>query len=164
MNIPLKEDGEISCRVLLKKLSDTLDERQRTVLLHDFATRVRDLRQEAKLYYLLNLYKSFNDERTIEIMKKSNVQQVSIKPRADVAIITIKKPELYAAMVALNIDKGTMETKTDSGYRYWETTVTSNHFERPLNVVLTMVGHDRGINCANACRTLSVIMMFSYLF
>ena len=154
MIIPLKEDGEISCRVLLKKIAETDDQLKRKVLLHDFASRVKDLRQEAKLYYLANLYESLIDGEIREIMEKTNVKKISIKPRADVAVITIKKPELYAAKVALKINRQERASKIDSGYRYWETTVVSKHSEQQLNVVLTMVGHDRGINCANACRTL----------
>jgi nucleoside phosphorylase len=61
---------------------------------------------------------------------------------------------VYAAKIALGIGQKDAPVNIVRGYRYWETDLLNQIRDEPFNIVLTMVGHDRRVNCANACRTL----------
>lgn len=148
----LYEDREIACRVLIHLISQTNDEKKRQMLLYDFIHKYRGMRDSARSYYLSKLFPFLLPPNVANMIKEE--EMIEPKPRADIAIMTVKIPELYAAKIALDIGLKDDPDKTIRGYRYWKTILTSKVRDEPLHIVLTMVGRDRRVNCANACRTL----------
>ena len=112
------------------------------------------MRDSAHLYYLSQLFPFLLPANVANMIKEEKMIEPLPKPRADMAIMTVKKPELYAAKIALDIELKDDPNKIIRGYRYWKRILTSKVRDEPLNIVLTMVGRDRRVNCANACRTL----------
>jgi len=151
----LHEDRELSCRVLVDKIEKENNYDKKKILLHDFITKAKSIRLVAQTYYFQRILKTFVNDDVRGIIKEMNVSDIPPKPRCDVAILTVKRRELDAARIALGISLTQEEDKFHpSGYRYWEVRRFGKRQRQDINFVLTMVGLDRRINCANACRTL----------
>lgn len=150
----LHENRETSLRVLVDYILNSSGEKQ-LIYFHDFASKLKYVRSEAQHYYLAKILLEFINPKFREILRGDKMPEVPPKSNVDLAIVTIKKPELLASKLAFDIvpiDK--KEDKEDKGYRYWETEVPCKGLDRPGKVVITMVAQDRNVNCANACHVL----------
>lgn len=161
----LREDSKISCKVLINFIENTNDKKKIKVFLCDFVDKYKDLTFGGRLYYTSQLLQTLSTNETkpilneiVKLNKERGIDEESFdlkdkdKPRADIAIITIKKPELLAVKIALGID---LENKLGDweyrGYRYWKSNLPCKWKEDEMSVVLTMVGQDRNLPCAHAC-------------
>jgi hypothetical protein len=90
----LHEDREIACRVLTQLISQSDDEKKIKILLYDFVHKYMRMRDVARPYYLSQLFPNLLPSNVAKVMKDENMIGPTPKPRADIAIMTIKKPEL----------------------------------------------------------------------
>lgn len=167
----LPENREISCNVLMSFIENETDPHIKKMYIRDFHTKndtlLHALRNGNLLKFLKIMidpdYKSIAEEIISEPnnvtdneRNESDKEPENDKLEIDIAIITIKQPELIAAKVALGIDPADQNgDHQHRGYRYWFSKITcEGNQNNDWNVVLTMVGQARNVNCANACRTL----------
>jgi hypothetical protein len=62
------------------------------------------------------------------------------KRKADLVIVTVKPPELDAALMALGIDRTAKPDHSTRGARFWACDISQDVSSRPLNTVVTMCG------------------------
>lgn len=148
----LHESAEDSCRILTDLIIGEVTPEQ-MMLLQDYSSKRNGLRAEARAYCDARVLQSFAPTDVKGIIGDWQMQQPSKKPRIDVAIVSPKLPELQAVKVALGI--GNKESRRDpAGYRYYNATFPCQGSPHELRGIVTMVGRDRNVPCANACRTL----------
>ncbi len=152
--MPIREDSELSCRVLSELIGQQSDIEMQRLMLQDFASKSVFLRPEAKWYYLSNALVPLMLPDLRDVLKGVISMTPSPKPRADIVIITIKKPELIAAKLAFGIPLNRKENIELNGLRYWETGCLSHDGTEDLRVVITMVGEERTAPCIVACDRL----------
>ena len=154
--LKLHEDREISCRVLLEKIAQTEEYEKKLVFLCDFATKAKDVRKEVLDYFIPKLLLALFPLELKEVRDRIEVlESPPPKPKYDVAILTIKKRELLAAKIALGIDQGQKEDfYHNSGLRFWKTTRQSKKDGKKFDILLTMLGLERQVNCAVGSMTL----------
>jgi nucleoside phosphorylase len=150
-----REKTDISCKTLLSLLISTTDLKIRKILIRDFVTKVKQLERQAASDYAFKLLWELNTAEEKKLCEELKMQEKpKSKPYVDVAFVMIKLPELLAAKVALDIDPAKMEDKMLRNYPFWDSKIECNWQDEQLNVVLTYVGEDRGVYCANACSAL----------
>src|SRR5437867_7025702 len=96
---PLHEDYEVSCRVLAEFVTTPRELALKELLMLDFISKFETLRSEAQAYYLTKILQSYVSPNAKELMSRSSPAKLQPKPRADVAIATVIKPELLAAQI-----------------------------------------------------------------
>jgi nucleoside phosphorylase len=141
----------------VQKIAQTNDFEKKRVFLCDFATKAKEIRHEVLLYFIPKVLLAFFPSELGGIRNRMEATETlpPPKPKFDIAIITIKKPELLAAKIALGIDPNKPEDfDHESGLRFWKATRKRKKNGDNVNIVLTMVGLERQINCAYACLTL----------
>lgn len=149
----LHEDIFVSCRVLAKRLEQA-DEPQKSILLCDYLSKIKDLPEKTRVLYRSRVLSSVIPHQIRRIVGKEKMYDVADPKHADIAVVTIKKPELVAAKIAFDVNIEEDPELYDSGHQYWQTTVSSEALGRDLSVVITMVAEERTVPCALACSRL----------
>lgn len=146
-----QESYAISCRVLLERLAGSRDEDERKLLLDDLLWKSGYLQSDLGWYFKTQALRCFVAD---DISKRLDQKEPKVKTRdADVAIVTVKQPELLAAKVAFGIDLMKQEDEYANGLRFWES-VLSTRDGKTLNIALTMIGEAGTMSCAAACDRL----------
>ncbi len=153
-NISIREDAEQACRSLAYLIGQESDQHMKKLLFQDLVAKTASLRPEAKLRYLAEALAVYSPQYVQELVRPIMRELPSRKSRADVAIVTIIKPELIAVKTALGIPLNHRENREVNGLRYWECDRPSASGQDVLQVVVTMVGEARTLPCAIACERL----------
>jgi len=148
------EDPETACNVLIHLIKDR-PEMQRQLLFRDLASRLPEVRPEAKLALILDLLSEYAPEEVRMYIKKKIRPDISPKPKGDIIFLTVKPRELMAAKCALEISQDKDEDGTFSGYRFWQRSLEDSKTGCTRQIILTMVGVEGALNCSNACRTIA---------
>lgn len=117
----LHEDYERSCRVLAQLISEQTDANLRRLMLEDLVSKCQLVRPEARSHYLSKALASFAPSDEQELVKEAFAGSPDPKPHVDLAVVTVKLPELMAAKIAFGIDVHEKENLNLNGFRYWLT-------------------------------------------
>ncbi len=150
----IRENSEASCRVLIDRINNADNDSKRLFYLRDFVYQLLNLRASARNYYLSKVLIGLLEEDFKKLFGDIAMDELSPRPKADIAIITVRQPELIAAKVALGIDPKRLEDREEKGFRIWHTRQPCDRSEEPLNVILTMSGIARNVHCSNACHVV----------
>jgi nucleoside phosphorylase len=168
----LIERTHINCRSIIYFFNKSNTKEKKKIILSDFFSKVLILPREDQNIHLINLLRTLtpsafnpmlnnffdnvNNLTEEDSMGQDNnkSEQQHVKFPIDIGFVTIKPTELVAAKVALDIDPKKPHDYEHEGYRYWEAKLFSPVNGRDLDIILTMVGKPRNVQCANACRTL----------
>lgn len=145
------EDFEVSCSALAKLIASRKEHHERVLLLQDFLTKAKQIRPNVSTQLALDIITSFAPPEVSDLMKDFKTEEMKPRPRADIAIITIIPEELRAAKVAFGVDLTKNEDRRGNGLRFWETVTQNNASREDLNVVISMIGKARNVECAVAC-------------
>jgi len=148
-----QEKATTSSRILLNLLQTHGDYDKKLLILDDLLWKSKNLPPEYRHYLVVNALKCFVPSE-IAARFKEQESDAMIKKPINVAIMTVKRPELLAAKVAFEIDLAEEETRYVNGLRYWETSIVGGSDVKDLDVVLTMVAEDGNLSCAAACGRL----------
>jgi nucleoside phosphorylase len=146
-----QEDPEVSCRVLADYLRRERDQHKQVLLVDDFVWKARDLRQLVRFYFEGQALRCFVPPT---IAARFEHGEPPMKKKADVAIVTVKKPELLAAKLAFGIGDTDWENDNLNGLRCWKAVVQTGRNQDDLEVLVTMVGEEGNVSCAAACGRL----------
>lgn len=152
--IRINEEYEQSCREIYSFIEATDDINLKTLMFQDIATKLEKVRPEVRLYYLSKILlnndvNSIIKERFMDVFPK----KPSVKPRFDIAIVTITPPEFTAVKIAFDILPNEEYDRNDKGYRFWEFGF-ANKDGVNLKAVVTMVGDQGTKACISACDKL----------
>ena len=150
----LHEDYERSCKVLAQLISEQTDANLRRLMLEDFVSKCQLIRPQARSHYLSKALASFAPREEQDLVKEAFAGSPEPKPYVDLAVVTVKQPELLAGKIAFGIDVRRKEDLNVNGLRYWLTKCASEDATQELSVVITMVGEARTVPCAIACERL----------
>jgi nucleoside phosphorylase len=156
-NVATQDQGETDCRVLVRLLGNSTDEHEKILLLEDLLYKLDSIPRDRRLAILANGLQVFlpNEVKNRLAMAefKSPTNESDNRRHYDVAIITIKPPELLAAKLALGIDLGRRETTIVEGLRIWECEGKDANGDR-LSMMVTMIGEAGNYLCSAACGRL----------
>lgn len=142
------EKAEHSCRVLVDLLATEEDEDRRAMLLDDYAWKSRALQPATRNYLNARALASFVNEDIAARFREAETPTMTMR-RADVAILTVKRPELLAVQTALEISPNEQEDHNINGLRCWERQIDSAD-GASLDVVISMVGEAGNVASAAA--------------
>jgi nucleoside phosphorylase len=156
--LKLQENPEVSCAVLAHFIAKETDQHRRWMLMKDFLTKSQNISRTETVFLALQIVLPVLPEEEKEFMS-SIVQEAAVetKPKADVIIITVLQEELRAVQAAFDISPNTIENRSVDGLRFWETRVANEYINRDLNVVITMIGQSRNVECAATCSKIFTV-------
>lgn len=96
-----------------------------------------------------------SNQFSLDVDQKDSLEK-RIKPRADVAIVTVINEERKAARKVFGVDQAQPSFDID-GRNFYATTIPLAEREfgnREISAYLTMVGEPRNVPCANVCRDI----------
>ena len=155
------ESKIVSLDTLLYFLSDESYGELKHFIQSDFFTRLNGCSNDSSAIgektansYLLR-YISLINPGIIHptMLEKTNLQPIE-KDMVNVAFIAIIKEELYSLKTALGIPLDKDPDYTCNGMRFWKWKLQVTTQRQPINVIVTMVGAARNLECAAAMGTL----------
>ncbi len=146
------EKPEVDCRVLVEMLARDRDDDKRMLLLDDFLWKSGQIGSDARFFWETQALRSFVPDQVSSRFGRGEVPMHT--PQVDVAIVTVKKPELLAAKLAFDIDPLAYENDNLHGLRCWKRSVEMSPSRQELDVLITMVGEEGNVSCAAACDRL----------
>ncbi len=157
-----QSDNRIGCRIILDRLRNASNDSEKTILLWDFLTKFMKSGLEKVDPVIFEAFEAFISpkyQEAFRLLKRSKdgtilVAGTPAKKEIDVLILTIVLQELTAAKIALNIPLDQEPDEQVEGLRCWGTEISRSNEDRPLRVLLSMVGIPRTTPCALACETL----------
>ena len=153
----IEEPHEIALKTLLHFLAKRQFGDLKRYLQWDFFTKLynaeRTIRPESKAAYLQRFITLTEPQAVPTTMTATPLPTYLNKDFADVAFIAILKEELVALKTALGISIDKAEDYSVRGMRCWRAQLTSSTQVDPINVVVTMVGAARTLECAAAMST-----------
>lgn len=148
-----------ACRAIAFFLSthnanDPSSLRSRSLLQKDLCWRIRNLNPLEKAIVMAESWYSLLPDDikghfTRDVLGLGEFKALATSRRAyvDIAIVTVLEVELNAVLCALDCGHPETEHKRSGEFRYWFGTI-KRYQNRPLSVVVTMVGEPRNVPCA----------------
>jgi nucleoside phosphorylase len=162
----LKEDPIDSCFSIAYFLgmyrgTDPSSIAKRSLLLRDLVWRISHLDAAEKATVTSQCwFKLLSDEIRNQFPPESlgaedfhRDTQPSRKSKKDVGIVTVKKTELKAVLLALEHKNFDKEDMVSEPFRYWSGEIR-RRYSRPLSAIVTMVAEPRNVPCAIAVEHL----------
>ena len=150
------EDYVVSCKILLNQLAREENGRLKLMLLDDLLYKASKFRRiEERRAWALEATSCFAPEPVRERVRQRRLLELSGQKRqTDIAVVTIKRTELYPTKVAFGIDPDRREDYEDNGLRFWETEIPTSDGRDKARVVVTMIGEPGDYTCAAGCSRL----------
>ena len=146
-----QEDSESGCRALIDFLQHEHDDYKQILLLDDFVWKSERLRPYVRPFFEVKAIRRFVSSH---IAQRFEHREPPMKKHVDVAIVTVKKPELLAAKLAFGVKVTAYEHDRLKGLRCWKSCLQASETRDDLEVLITMVGEEGNVSCAAACDTL----------
>ena len=151
-----REPADSSCATLLWLIGKEEDVRKRELFLIDLLHKSSALRPNERNSVLAAGFSAFLPERS-KAMSASRPTTQEPQPLIDidVAIITLKKPELLAAKIAFGVSIDAARPRIEKAYHFYEGEFENRReMSEKYRFVLTVVGDDRNVPCSNCVRAL----------
>lgn len=157
MNYKLTREPDISsCESLQWLIDNEPDDGKREIYLADLLHKSISLTPNGRNNFHAKGFSTFLPKR-LQKMISSSLSKSTIRPieDIDVAILTIKRPELLAAKIAFGVDLENANPHIEKGYHFYPGTF-ENRRDAPssYSFILTAVGDDRNVPCSNCLRVL----------
>lgn len=145
--------------LLLEFLQDDRTGRElKSLILEDLVSKLADVAEHERKSYIQQAGVAMLPRyaRANYTVVKSTSADSPTRPSlaADVAIVTIKNPELRAAKISFGIEESARENGTYRGLRYWETDLRLHDDLKPLRVVISMVGEAGNLEVSRFLQSL----------
>lgn len=150
----LREQCRISCTALQWFIEQEVDSKRREIMLCDLLHKSATLPGKSRSDALARAFATSIPPRAKSLFDKCMTRPATEIREVDVAIITLKQPELHAAKIAFGLPPTEHPTREEKGFLYWEGDYPLARTGETENFVLTVVGEDRNVPCSNCVHLL----------
>lgn len=155
----LDQSKAVNLDTLLYFLGDDSYQDLRQFIEWDFFTRLYGRRNNPytsadKIYYSFRYISLLHPDSIHPTMIETKSSTPPERDFVDVAFIAIIKEELNSLKAALGIPLDKKENYTSNGMRFWKTKLQVTTQQQPINIIVTMIGAARNLECAAAMSTV----------
>ncbi len=155
---PNEERPEVSLATLLHFLNEQRFSELKQYLRWDFFTKLNTNKQSLKAvmrnYFYERYFVVTQPDAIHTSMIPSNIPPTPNRETADVAFIAVTADELVALKTAFGIPLDKEEDDRARGMRFWEVELPVSTQREPIDVLVTMIGAARTLECAAGMSTL----------